>query len=90
MNNLQIFENNEFGKVRTVVIDSEPWFVARDIASILKYENPQKAIRDHVDNENKKMGERNGYLTIIDDLGRKQHPVFINESGVYALPIFIW
>ena len=82
---LQIFENPEFGEVRTVVIDDEPWFVGKDVAAALGYENPQKALRDHVDNEDKKMGERNVTPSIKDSLGREQYPVFINESGLYSL-----
>lgn len=85
MEELKIFENEEFGEVRTILINDEPWFVAKDIASILKYENPQKAIRDHVDTEDLKMGERNATPSIIDSLGREQFPSFINESGVYSL-----
>lgn len=85
MNELQIFENEEFGKVRTVEVDGEPWFVGKDIAVALGYENPQKAIRDHVFEEDVKMGERGVTPSIEDGLGRKQYPTFVNESGVYAL-----
>ena len=85
MNDVKIFENPEFGEVRTVVIDDEPWFVGKDVSAALGYENPQKALRDHVDNEDKKMGERNVTPSIKDSLGREQYPVFINESGVYSL-----
>ena len=85
MKDIQIFENPEFGEVRTVVIGDEPWFVGKDVATALGYENPQKALRDHVDNEDKKMGERNVTPSIKDSLGREQYPVFINESGLYSL-----
>ena len=85
MSDVKIFENPEFGEVRTVVIDDEPWFVGKDVAAALGYENPQKALRDHVDNEDKKMGERNVTPSIKDSLGREQYPVFINESGLYSL-----
>ena len=85
MKDIQIFNNPEFGEVRTVVIDDEPWFVGKDVATALGYENPQKALRDHVDNEDKKMGERNVTPSIKDSLGREQYPVFINESGLYSL-----
>lgn len=85
MNELQIFNNEEFGQVRTIQINNEPWFVGKDIAEILGYENPQKAIRDHVDGEDIKMGERNVTPSIIDSLGREQFPSLINESGLYAL-----
>ena len=85
MNELQIFSNSEFGEIRTVEIEGEPWFVGKDVAQALGYENPQKAIRDHVDEEDKKMGERNVTPSITDTLGREQFPMYINESGIYAL-----
>ena len=53
MNNLKIFKSNDFGTVRTIIIDGEPYFVGKDVATILGYTNPQKAIRDHVDAEDK-------------------------------------
>ena len=56
MNELKIFENPEFGKVRTMDINGEPWFVGKDVAEILGYSNPKKAISDHVDNEDKTDG----------------------------------
>ena len=68
-NNIQIFENNEFGKVRTVVINDEPWFVGKDVTSILGYTNASKALTDHVDSEDKlnneslsSLGQRGGWL----------------------------
>ncbi len=85
MNDLQIFSNIEFGYIRTTVIDDQIWFVGKDVAEALGYENSRKAIRDHVDNEDKKMGEQNVTPSIIDSLGREQYPTFINESGLYAL-----
>ena len=85
MNELQIFNSEEFGQVRTVAIDDEPWLVGKDVAVALGYENPQKALRDHVEIDDKKMGEQNVTPYILDSLGRKQYPTFINESGLYAL-----
>src|SRR5699024_8491022 len=85
MKDLMIFKNEEFGEIRGSEIDNEPYIVGIDIAKALGYENPQKALRDHVDNEDKKMGEQNGSPYIIDKLGRKQYPIFINESGLYSL-----
>jgi len=82
MNEMQIFKNEEFGEIRSLEINNEPYFVGKDIAEVLGYENPQKALRDHVDSEDKKMGEQNGIPYILDSLGRKQYPVFINESGL--------
>lgn len=85
MNELQIFNNEEFGEIRAVEIDGEPWVVAKDVASILGYRNPQEAVREHVDPEDVKMGERNATPSIVDSLGREQFPSFINESGIYSL-----
>ena len=85
MQELEIFKNEEFGTVRTILIDNEPWFVGKDVAEILGYENPQKAIRDHVYEDDAKMGERNVTPSVRDSIGREQFPTFINESGMYAL-----
>lgn len=71
------FENNQ---VRTLLINDEPWFVGKDVAEILGYTNPRKAIIDHVDEEDKTDG-----VTIRDSIGREQHPMCINESGLYSL-----
>lgn len=78
MNEMMIFENPEFGSVRTVCINGEPWLVGKDVAVILCYSNPQKAIRDHVDDEDKGVNE-----TFTP--GGKQKLVVINESGFYSL-----
>jgi toxin-antitoxin system, toxin component, bro family len=53
MKKLQIFSNNEFGEIRTLVLNNEPWFVGKDVAGILKYERPTKAVADHVDVEDR-------------------------------------
>ena len=78
MNELQIFSNEEFGEIRTVTIDGEPWFVGKDVAESLGYADPNKAIAMHVDEEDKlndktasSLGQRGGWL--------------INESGLYSL-----
>lgn len=78
MNNLQIFKSKEFGQIRTVTIDNEPWFVGKDVASALGYTNPQKAVRDHVSEEDRGMNE-------MDTPSGRQNLVVINESGLYAL-----
>ena len=78
MNQLDIFKNREFGEIRTVTVDGEPWFVAKDIAEILQYTNTQKAIRDHVDEEDK-LTER------IVLSGQNREVICINESGLYSL-----
>lgn len=80
MHEIKIFENEEFGQVRTLLIGGEPWFVGRDIAEILKYSNTRKAIADHVDDDDKTDG-----VTIRDAIGRSQKPIIINESGLYSL-----
>lgn len=77
MNEIMIFNNPEFGSVRTVCIDGEPWLVGKDVALILKYTNPQKAIRDHIDPEDRTVNESftvNGTMATL-----------INESGFYSL-----
>ena len=78
MNQLQIFENKEFGKIRTVEINNEPYFVGKDVADILRYTNTPKAIRDHVDDEDK-LTER------IVLSGQSRDMFVINESGLYSL-----
>ena len=80
MSEVKIFNNEEFGEIRTVTIDGEPWFVGKDVAEILGYSNTRKAIADHVDNEDKTDG-----VTIRDSIGREQNPICIKESGLYAL-----
>lgn len=79
------FNNEEFGNVRTLTIDGEPWFVGKDIAECLGYSNTKDALRKHVDSDDKIMGSQNATPSITDNLGRKQFPTFINESGVYSL-----
>ena len=79
MNELQIFNNEEFGQVRILEINNEPYFVGRDVAEILGYSKPQNAISTHVDEDDAlKQG-------IKDNLGRTQETIVINESGLYSL-----
>lgn len=85
MNELQVFANPEFGTVRTLLIDGEPWAVGVDIAAALGYDDPAQAVRKHVDPEDKIMGRRNDTLSVIDAKGRTQYPTWINESGMYSL-----
>lgn len=80
MNGIQIFQNAEFGSVRTAYINGVPYFVGKDVAEILGYSNTRKALLDHVDEEDKTDG-----VTIRDSIGREQAPVLINESGLYSL-----
>lgn len=77
MTNLEVFKNEEFGEVRTVLINNEPYFVGKDVALILGYTNPQKALRDHIDEEDK---TRNESFTVNGTQG-----ILINESGLYSL-----
>src|SRR5574344_2780375 len=81
-NRMQIFQNEEFGELRTVRRNGDPWFVGKDVAKALGYSNPRKAIIDHVDPEDRYCGDG---VTIHDSIGREQHPVVINESGLYSL-----
>ena len=82
MNELKIFKNSEFGEIRTVEIDNAPWFVGKGVAEVLGYSNPNEAVQEHVDDEDKlnsktlssfdlELGQRGGWL--------------INESGLYSL-----
>lgn len=78
MNDIKVFENDAFGSVRTMDMEGEVWFVGKDVAEILGYTNPSKALADHVDEEDKlnneslsSLGQRGGWL--------------INESGLYSL-----
>lgn len=79
---IQIFKNEQFGQIRTLMKDGEPWFVGKDVTEVLGYANPSEAISDHVDDEDKlnsktlssfklNLGQRGGWL--------------INESGLYSL-----
>lgn len=77
-NVINYFENEQFGKIRVINQNNEPWFVAKDITAVLGYKNPSKAIKDHVDTEDKlnnetllSLGQRGGWI--------------INESGLYSL-----
>ncbi len=81
MNEITIFQNNQFGEIRTMTDEKgEPWFVGKDVAVALGYSNSRKALLDHVDDEDRKDG-----VTIRDAIGRPQKAVLINESGLYSL-----
>lgn len=78
MEELKIFQNPEFGTIRTIRDDKgEPWFVGSDVANVLGYSNPRKVIRDHVDEEDR---TRNDSFLVNGTA-----PTLINESGLYAL-----
>lgn len=78
MNDIQTFNNPEFGSVRTVTIDSEPWLVGKDVAQVLGYSDTAQAIRKHVDAEDKGVVE-------MTTPGGVQQITAINESGLYSL-----
>lgn len=80
MNELQTFSNAEFGEIRSITIENIPYFVGRDVASILGYANTRDALAKRVDSEDKLTG-----VAICDTNGRETKPVLINESGLYSL-----
>lgn len=80
MNDVKIFENPEFGEVRTTVIDGEPWFVGKDVAMALGYSNPSNAVVTHVDDEDKTT-----YSFQVSGSNYKSKAALINESGLYSL-----
>ncbi|MFI3214872.1 MAG: BRO family protein [Eubacteriales bacterium] len=80
MEELQVFKNDEFGEVRTILIEGIPWFVGKDVAEILGYAKPQNAVATHVGKEDKTS-------TLIQGTGSnyKSKTIIINESGLYSL-----
>ena len=78
MSNMKIFENPEFGKVRTIVINDEPWFVGKDVAEILGYSQPSVAISKKVDDDDKGISK-------METPGGEQNTIIVNESGLYSL-----
>lgn len=87
-NNVQIFNNEEFGKIRIVNVNNEPWFVGRDVAEALGYSNASKAVMTHVDDEDKTFSmvdiadSQNGNVSV-----GQTKTALINESGLYSLVI---
>lgn len=78
MNNLQVFENSEFGQVRTVLIDNEPYFVGNDVANILGYAEPRSTVSKKVDAEDRGVAK-------IETPSGTQEMTVVNESGLYSL-----
>lgn len=78
MNEIKIFKNPQFGSIRTMMQGNEPWFVGKDVAELLGYANPSKALADHVDDEDKLNNES------LSSLGQRGGWI-INESGLYSL-----
>ena len=86
MNDLQIFSNPEFGQVRTVELDSQPWLVGKDVAEALGYKNPGKAIIAHVDEEDKRLEMLSqGSDSQNGNVSPSSKTALINESGLYSL-----
>lgn len=77
-NNLKVFANNEFGNIRVININNEPWFVGNDVAHILGYGNPRQGISSHVEDDDKGVQK-------LDTPSGKQNVTIINESGLYSL-----
>ena len=82
MNELQVFNNDEFGSIRTVTIENEPWFVGKDVATVLGYTDVSHAILDHVDEEDRVNSKTQGQNA--PELGQRGSWL-INESGLYSL-----
>lgn len=78
MNELQIFNNPEFGEIRVMEIDGEPWFVGKDVATALGYSDAFGALKKHIDGDDKLVCQ-------IDSAGQKRDATLINRSGVYSL-----
>lgn len=79
MREVNVFNSEEFGDIRTVTVNNEPWFVGKDVAEALGYAKPLNALSTHVEKDDSlKQG-------LTDSLGREQETIFINESGLYAL-----
>lgn len=98
MNDIRIFNNEEFGNVRTVIINSEPWFVGKDVAEALGYSNTRDALATHVVDEDKRIIQRSEIATLENHIPKSALPmdfvsanipnrglIAINESGLYAL-----
>lgn len=77
-NQVQVFNNSQFGDVRVIMQGEQPWFVGKDVASVLGYSNSRDALNKHVDEEDKGVAN-------CDTLGGKQRVIIINESGLYSL-----
>lgn len=78
MNNIQVFKNEQFGSIRAVELNGEPWLVGKDVADVLGYGNYRQALKTNVDEEDKGVHQ-------MDTLGGRQDMTIINESGLYSL-----
>ena len=84
MQELMIFNNPEFGEIRTLEINNEPWFVGKDVATILGYERPTKAVVDRVDEDDRRMVDGETQSQIGIEIGQRGGWI-VNESGLYCL-----
>lgn len=80
MNEMQLFSNSDFGDVRSMLIDDEPWFVGKDVADILEYQNGSRDINRHTDEEDRRK-------IMLFDGKQDKETIIINESGLYSLII---
>ena len=78
MNKIKVFNNPSFGEIRTIVMNSEPWFVGKDVANILEYQNGSRDINRHVDSEDRQKA-------MVFDGNQDKETILINESGLYSL-----
>ena len=78
MNEIQVFNNPEFGEIRTATIDGEPWFVGKDVTQVLEYQNGSRDINRHVDEEDRRV------IPLVT-AGQNRDSIIINESGLYSL-----
>lgn len=83
MNELQIFNSAEFGQIRTVTKDNEPWFVGYDVADALGYKNQSDAVLNHVDEDDRRVFQKSEITTLASIPNRGL--TCINESGLYSL-----
>lgn len=97
-NEIQVFSNEKFGTMRSIVIDNEPWFAGKDVAEALGYKDTKNALKDHVDEEDKRIVKGGDLPPLENHLPKSAFPIefvradipnrgmtFVNESGVYAL-----
>ena len=78
MEQIKIFNSDEFGSVRTIIIDGEPWFAGKDVAASLGYKDTSDALKKHVADEDK-------LTPCFTDSGQNRQMYVINESGLYSL-----
>ena len=78
MNEIKIFKNEDFGEVRTVEIDNEPWFIGKDVADVLGYQNGSRDVNRHVDDEDRQK-------IMAFDGSQDRETIIINESGLYSM-----